>query len=494
MKLFSVEQIRAIEKATIEREPISSVDLMERAGEVAANWLVDLVPSGTEFHVYVGMGNNGGDGLVIARRLKDSGFAVRVFIIAHRSKGSAEFDANLKRIDEKEIEVSYVSALKDMPVVDDEVVAVDSILGIGLDKPLRGILSDVVKGINEAYEEVISIDIPTGMPADWTEGYRSNRVVEATHTLTFQFPKLSFLLPGIGEKAGDVHVLDIGLDEEAIYDLSTDYHLTTEWDLAGIRPERHTFTHKGEFGHALLVAGREGMMGAAVLATRACLRSGAGLVTAHVPQMGRDVLQLAAPEAMVQSDHGERSISNVYLSSKYTAIGFGPGLGSEQSVLSALSQALEKCEVPVVLDADALNTLSSAKAWESLPVNSVLTPHPGEFKRMLGEAIDDPVQLLHSAVKWAKEHQCIVVLKGAYTAVCHHTGEVFFNSTGHPAMAAGGTGDVLTGLLTGLLAQGIEPIKACRLGVWLHGYAGEEAAHARGSHAVTASDIIDELF
>lgn len=493
MKLFSAEQIKRIDAATIEREPISSIQLMERAALACVDWFEDYYEKDVEFHIFCGMGNNGGDGLALARLLNNAGYNCRPFIVAHRSKGSAEFDHNLSRLDEVELNVHYINGLKEMPRVNENSIAIDAILGIGLDKPLRGIIRDVVKGIEEGYDHVISIDIPTGIPADFTT-VNWNTAVRASHTLTFQFPKLSFLLPDMGDYTGDVHVLDIGLDELAMEEEHSSYFLTMDEEVESFRPMRKVFSHKGDYGHALIVGGHEGMMGAAVLATKAALRSGAGLVTAHVPSCGRDVLQISAPEAMVQTDHSERSVSNVPVSSRISSIGIGPGLGREHSVFKGLEKLLSEIELPVVLDADALHLIGTSQAWHLIPQNAILTPHKGEFERMLGREVESPLELLQEASAWAGDKKCIVVLKGAYTAVCDSDGNVYFNSTGHPAMASGGTGDVLTGIIAGLLAQGITPLRAARYGVWLHGCAGEEVAARRGEHSVVAGDLIDALF
>lgn len=493
MKLFSAEQIRSIDQATIENEPISSIDLVERAAGVCSEWILEHYDDSSSFHIFCGMGNNGADGLAMARQLIKAGREVSVFVVAHRSKGSSNFDQNLNRLSEVGLDASYVNNPKDMPAVEESSIAIDAILGVGLDKPLRGILKEVIHAIDEGYDHVISIDVPTGLPSDITSVYASKTKVKATHTLTFQFPKLSFLLAETGEYTGDIHVMDIGLDEEAIHDTPTVYHMTTEYEVESFRPSRRAFAHKGNFGHAFIVAGHEGMMGAAVLATRAALRSGAGLVTAHVPKSGRDVLQIAAPEAMVCLDHDDKALTGVTVEDKYTAVGVGPGLGREPKSLEALKNLLTNLNTPLVLDADALHLLSLANAWDLLPAHSILTPHPGEFKQMTGKNYEDRAAMLLDAISWAVDHSCIVVLKGAFTAVCSPNGDIYFNTSGHPGMATAGSGDVLTGLITGLLAQGISPLKAARFGVWMHGRAGEDAVYQKGEHVVIASDIIDYL-
>ncbi len=493
MKLFSAEQIRAIDQATIEQEPIESIDLVERAAAVCTNWITEHYENDLNFHIFCGMGNNGADGLAMARQLVNEGYEVEVFVIAHRSQGSPNFNQNINRLSEVQLDVSYVNDRRDMPQVEETSIAIDAILGIGLDKPLRGILKDVTNSIREGYDHVISIDVPTGLPSDLDMSIQPSSTVLASHTLTFQFPKLSFLVEESGKYCGEIHVLNIGLSEEAAHDIDSPYHLTTEFDAERMRKRRGTFTHKGTYGHALIVAGHEGMMGAAVLATRACMRSGAGLVTTHVPKSGRDVLQMAAPEAMVQVDHNEHRISNINLDDRFTAIGIGPGIGRESSSFDALKFVLQNAKVPLVLDADALHLLAHSGKWDLLPPNTILTPHPGEFKRMTGVDYTSSAKMLADASELATKYNCIIVLKGAFSAVCAPDGEVYFNGSGHPAMATAGSGDVLTGVITGLLAQGLKPLTAARFGTWIHGYAGESAAESRGEHAVIASDIIENL-
>lgn len=493
MKLFSAEQIKRIDAATIQNEPISSIDLMERAAEMCVDWLMDQFDLYTEFHVYCGMGNNGGDGLAISRLLVENGYTVYPIIIEHREKGTEEFEINRNRLQEMGIEVKLWDTETKLFPTDEYTVAIDALLGIGLEKPLSGDLLDAVHHISTAYWDVVSVDVPSGLPSDLAE-VEWNYAVEATYTLTFQFPKLSFLLPQTGIFTGQVQVMDIGLSEEAILNEATPFHLTIDEDVENIRDVRNPFSHKGHFGHALLVGGHSGMMGAAVLATKSALRSGAGLVTTHVPAEGRDILQISAPEAMVQLDHNADSISNISVGSKITAIGIGMGMGRENSVFRALENFLPQADIPLVLDADALHLLGTSQAIDLIPKWSILTPHRREFERLLGRNVESDNEILQEAIQWAVQHQCILVLKGAHTAVCAPSGDVYFNSTGHPAMASGGTGDVLTGLITGILAQGIEPLDAAKLGVWLHGCAGENAAAKRGEHAVKAGDLIEELF
>lgn len=494
MKLFSSAQIREIDAATIANEPISSIDLVERAASACSDWIIHHYNTSATIHIFCGMGNNGADGLAVARHLAMADYKVVVCVVAHRSEACSNFTTNLDRLNDCDVELVTLADIQAFPEVDDDCIAVDAMLGIGLDKPLRGVLKNVVEEIQASYEHVIAIDVPTGLPSDFLFDKKFNIGVHADHTLTFQFPKLSFLVAESEAYTGEIHVLDIELDESAMLELSTEYHLTIDEEVESFRNRRGRFSYKGNFGHALIVAGHEGMMGAAVLASRACMRSGAGLVTAHVPQCGRDILQTAAPEVMVQVDHNSLSISGIPVSSRINAIGIGPGIGRGKTTYEAIRKLLEETEVPLVIDADAIHVISLTNSWDTVPKGSILTPHAGELSQMLNMEFSSAYQQIDEAKKWAKSHGCILVLKGAFTAVCNTDGNVYFNNSGTPGMATAGSGDVLTGIITGLLAQGLSPLKAARFGVWLHGVAGENAAEERGEHAMIASDIIEHLF
>lgn len=493
MKLFSSEQIRQIDEATIQNVPIASIDLVERAAIACFEWIEERYDDDVIFHVFCGMGNNGADGLALSRLLLKAGYDVSVHPIAHRSSGNPNFDRNIERLNEIGADIDYISDIKDLPQPQDMAVAIDAILGTGIDRGLRGILKDAVKGIMESYDHIISIDVPTGLPSDLGVKFGSSACISASHTLTFQFPKLSFFTANTGGYTGDIHVLDIGLDEEKIHDIKTPYFLTTEWEASFLRPSRQPFSHKGNYGHALLVAGHKGMLGASILSSKACLRSGCGLLTTHLPSAGEQILHTAVPEAMLSLDSHEEWVTQVDLSSKITAIGMGPGLGTNKETMYALKPLLS-IDIPKVIDADAINLISQANAWKDVHTNVIVTPHLGEFRRMVGNDDLSADDAINEARSWAKEHGHIIVLKGAYSAICTPEGQVHFNSSGHPGMATAGSGDVLTGIITGLLAQGLTPFNAARFGAWIHGIAGQEAAEKRGEHAMIASDIIDQLF
>ncbi len=491
MKLFSAEQIRQIDAATIKNEPISAIDLVERAGTACCEWITQHYSVQYSFHVFCGMGNNGADGLAVARILLEKGYSVAVHPVAHRSNGNPSFDRNIERLIEAGADIDYIADRKDLPIVDDHVIAIDAILGTGLSKSVRGLLKDVVTGLNEAYNHVISIDVPTGLPSD-VDVELGPTCVKANHTLTFQFPKLSFMVGVTGKYTGDIHVVDIGLDDEAILDTQTPYFITTEYEVESIRGNRSMFSHKGDYGHALLVAGQRGMMGAAVLTSKGCMRSGVGLVTSHIPSCGEQIIQISAPEVMVSIDSSSDFITDTPEFSGYAAIGMGPGMGRHESTFEAIEPLL-KSDILKVIDADAIHLITDYGAWNELNGTVIVTPHLGEFRKMMNDPELSAEKAIAKARSWASEHEQYLLLKGAYSALCTPQGDVFFNGSGHPAMATAGSGDVLTGVLTGMLAQGLEPLKAMRLGVWNHGLAGELAANLREDHAVIASDIIEEL-
>ena len=264
-------------------------------------------------------------------------------------------------------------------------------------------------------------------------------------------------------------------------------------DIASIIPQRDTFAHKGTFGHALLIAGSRGKTGAAVLAAKACLRSGAGLLTAHIPACGELILQTAIPEAMIDIDEEQDFITHLEELSKYNSIGIGPGIGCNEKTAGVLLQLFKNATQPLVLDADAINLIAQDKQLQqALPVNSILTPHAGEFDRLAGTS-ENAYERLKKACQWAVQHQCYIVLKGAYTAICTPNKKCCFNSTGNPGMATAGSGDVLTGIILGLLAQSYSPLNASLAGVFLHGLAGDIAANEKSQESLIASDIIENL-
>ncbi len=341
--------------------------------------------------------------------------------------------------------------------------------------------------------KIIAIDIPSGLMGEDNSENNLENIVKADYTLTFQFPKISFLFAENEPYVGEFEVLPIGLHPEGIAKTPSNFHLLEADDIQKLIPKRSRFSHKGTFGHALLIAGSYGKMGAAVLSSKACLRSGVGLLTTHIPRLGYTILQTAVPEAMTSVDQHDSMFTELPDLEPFSAIGAGPGLGTKSNSEKALLSLLENAKVPLVLDADALNILSKNKEWlEKLPENSILTPHPGEFKRLAGEAANS-YENIQKQIGFSEKYKVIVVLKGAFTSISTPDGKLYFNSTGNPGMATAGSGDVLTGIILSLLAQGIAPKNAAITGVHLHGLAGDLTAKEKSEISLIAGDIVEFL-
>jgi len=487
LKILSAKQTKELDQFTIEKEPVTSIELMERACIAFVDWFALHFRPDKKIGIVCGPGNNGGDGLGIARMLKELGYFVKIWIVKGDLKESEDFKTNLKRIEGK-VGLYEISKESDRGLFAGCDVLVDAIFGSGLSRPVEGIFAQVISCINQTDAVRVAVDIPSGLFADSPS---SGEIVCAHHTVTFQLPKLAFLFPENHKWVGQWHLVDIGLSKEFIKSIPTSNYFVTEKSVKKIVRLRDQFSHKGTYGHALLIAGSYGKMGACVLAAKAALRSGLGLLTAHVPICGYSIIQTSAPEAMASVDSSENYFSSVPENLSYTSIGVGPGLGTSSETVIALAKILKKFKKPMVIDADALNMLSlNQELLQLIPEESVLTPHPKEFERIAGGWRNDfeKLELLRS---FSIKLKSIIILKGAYTAIACPNGNVFFNSTGNPGMAKGGTGDVLTGVLTALLAQGYSFTDSALLGVYLHGLAGDLAASEFGMNSMTATDLID---
>jgi ADP-dependent NAD(P)H-hydrate dehydratase / NAD(P)H-hydrate epimerase len=491
MKILSASQIRALDAHTIQNEPIRSVDLMERAARAFVKWWCARLDNQRQVVVLCGKGNNGGDGLAIGRLLSEKGYGVSVYVVQYTESGSDDFLANLERL-RNCLPVHSISSQADIPGLSSNCIVIDALLGSGLSRPVSGLLQEVVQAINESPAQVVSVDIASGLYADQPNN-QQDAIIRPDHTVSFQLPKLAFMMPRNGPMIGDWHVVDIGLSQSFIDQADTPYYFTDFETAQSLVRKREKFSHKGTFGHALLIAGSFGKMGAAQLSGKACLRAGVGLLTMHVPRCGYTIMQIALPEAMTSVDIHEQIISTLPGLGSYSGIGLGPGLGKEPQTLHALEELLEHTQAPMVWDADALNLLSeNQELLKKIPEDTILTPHPKEFERLAGKSPND-YDRLELARQFAREHRVIVCLKGAHTAIILSDGTVHFNSTGNAGMATGGSGDVLTGIITALLAQKYAPQDAARLGVYQHGVAGDRAACARSKVAMTASDIVENL-
>lgn len=485
-KIFDAQQIRDWDAYTIAQEPITSIDLMERASEAFTHRLLSLF-SDNDFTIFCGKGNNGGDGLAIARILASMNKKIEVYVIEYSAQASADFLINYDRL-AKITTVHAISGLKDFPVLKQNCVMVDAILGSGVNRPVEGILKDVIQKMNQSQLPIISVDIASGLYVSLPIA-RHNTVICPDYTLTFEAPKLAFLMPQNQLHVGEWECVSIGLSKEYAQTTSTSYF----WIDKVLLKKRSKFSHKGTFGHALLAVGSYGSIGAAVLSAKACLRSGVGLLTTYIPSCGYQIMQASVPEAMCQTDPAEKELSSCPSLEKYTVVGIGCGIGRSHKTQAFLREILLKAQSPVVLDADALNIVAeNPDILATIPPKSILTPHPKELQRLIG-AWDNDFDKLDKVRAFSQKYDCIVLIKGMYTAIVLPNQEVYFNSTGNAGMATGGSGDVLTGMITALIAQGYSSEEAAIIGVFKHGEAGDMAAKERGQMAMLPSDIIEKL-
>ena len=494
MKILTVDEIKQVDEYTILHEPIDSIDLMERAANACANWIIQHIQPHLSINIFCGTGNNGGDGLAIARLLLKKGFNVKIFIVRSAAVPTLDFVENNKRLISLEnADIIDLASQDQFPQLSKNDVVIDALFGIGLNKPIKGIYSQVIKKINESLCPIIAIDIPSGLMADTSSAANEDAIIKAIYTLSFETVKLAFMMPENADFVGQFYILSIGLNQDIIQTFTNSPQLLELSMVQHILQPRKPFAHKGDFGHAVIIAGSYGKMGAAVLAAKACLRAGAGLLTMHVPSCGYSIIQTSIPEAMVTCDEQEKYIATSIVLGRHQAIGIGPGLGCEKETANVLKLILRQNTKPMVIDADAINIIAEKLSWMKLiTAGSIFTPHPKEFERLVGKT-SNQFERFSKQVEFSKRYQIFIVLKGKYTCITCPDGQAYFNSTGNPGMAKGGSGDALTGILTGLLAQGYSPKEACLLGVYLHGLAGDLAMAAIGERSLLASDLIDYI-
>ncbi len=490
IKIFPTIQIKELDAYTMENEPVSSIDLMERASQALVQAISERWDTETPFTVFAGPGNNGGDALAVSRLLAGQGYRVEVYLFNTKGALSPDCEANKERlagvagIDFHEITTQFVP-----PVLTAEHVVVDGLFGSGLNKPLNGGFAAVVKYINSSPATVVAIDVPSGLMGEDNTYNSSVNIVRANLTLSLQLPKLAFLFAENEPFVGEWQLLDIGLSEDAIDEKETDFMLAEYEDVVPMLKPRGKFAHKGNFGRALLIAGSQGMAGASVLAARACLRSGVGLLTVHVPFCNNFIMQTSVPEAMTEIDMSDVRFSYATETDDYQAVGIGPGLGKAEDTETALLEQISSCQTPMVVDADALNLLGENRNYIGrLPKGSILTPHPKELERLVGKC-QNSYERLMKARELARSAGVHIILKGAYSAVIAPSGKCWFNTTGNSGMATGGSGDVLTGIVLALLAQGYDAESAARIAVYVHGLAGDIACKKQGVIGMTAGDI-----
>ncbi|MGL5563603.1 MAG: NAD(P)H-hydrate dehydratase [Tannerellaceae bacterium] len=494
MKIFATETIRDLDNYTIQQEGISSIDLMERAATAFTYEFSRRFPKHTRVVVFAGQGNNGGDALAIARLLLEAGFRVETYLFNPTETLSQDCQINKQRLIKMD-RVEFTEVIFDFapPTLGPDDVVIDGIFGNGINKPLSGGYAGLVNYLNQTGAYIVAIDVPSGLFCEDNRENDTHAVIRANLTLTFQFPKVAFFFAENQRFVGDWKILDIGLSRDGIERAEEIGNYIEEADVARLLQPRNKFSHKGTYGHAMLIAGSRGKMGAALLSAKATLRSGAGLLTAHIPSRGESFFQTAFPECMLSLDNNDECVAMTPDLSNISAIGLGPGLGQKLFTSRVVETVIKNAKVPLVLDADALNLIAADRDFiDAVPKGSILTPHPIEFDRLAGDS-DTSIERLYKAVEFAQKHQLIVVLKGANTAICSPDGIVNFNSTGNQGMATAGSGDVLTGVILGLLAQGYPPLQAATIGVYIHGLAGDIAARTLSEESMIAGDIIDHL-
>ena len=492
MKFFSAKQIYAADKFTIEKQQISSIDLMERAAIQIFNWLhVRMQGAQVKIHLFCGIGNNGGDGLALARHLKEHGYNIEVNVVNYSDKRSKDFLINLDRLKERKVWPNFLERDGEFTVIGPDDIIIDAIFGIGLNRSPDPWVARLIGHLNSSGAFILSIDIPSGLYMDKAIE-DVNAVIKANHVLSFQVPKLVFFLPETGVFSNQWEILDIGLDEEYLKDTETEFEVIGKSEVLPMYKPREKFSHKGTYGHSLIIGGSYGKIGAVTLSAKACLTSGSGLVTAYVPRCGYVPIQTSLPEVMVITDKNETAIGAITFDIKPTVIGLGVGLGMASETGDALSEFLETNKLPLVIDADGLNLLAKHKSFlKKLPTKTILTPHPKELERLIGTWKDD-FDMLKKAKVFSKKYDVILTIKGAHTMTIYNN-HGYVNSTGNPGMATAGSGDALTGIITGLIAQGYEPLQAAIFGVYLHGMAGDLAIEHTGYQALTTSKLIDNI-
>ncbi len=494
-KIFPVKKVAEIDAYTIKNEPIASIDLMERATQ---NLFTAIKKNDTKkiaYKLFIGCGNNGGDGLALARMLANNGNDVTVYMVKISNHLSVDAQVNLERLQQiKDVKITTINEIFDFPQFSQSDIIIDALFGSGLSRPLSGLVLQVVQAINKSQNSVVAIDIPSGLMGEDNSRNNMEGIVKAMYTFTFQFPKLSFFFPENDSFVGDWQVLDIGLHPDIIAAETTNNYMLTKEEIQKIYQPRARFAHKGTFGHGLLISGSYGKMGAAILASKAALRSGIGLLTAHIPHFGYNIMQTAVPEAMVSIDRSDLIFTEYPDLEAFDAVGIGPGLGTKINSCRAMADLLKTVKIPMVIDADAINIIAEHRELlEDLSADTIFTPHPKELQRLLGCSWNNSFERLELVRNFAVKNNTTVVVKGAYTTIVTSSGDCFFNPTGNNGMATAGSGDVLTGIILSLLAQNYSCSDAAKLGVYLHGLAGDFGVKALSCEGLIASDVIEYL-
>lgn len=493
MKVFSRKQLHEANQATMQKQEVTSTDLMERSGNQIYNWLHQrLQGAPVPIHVFCGIGNNGGGGMVVARLLIENGYRVKSYIVNYSTTRAKDFLINYDRVKNATKDWPLLMAAdSEMLQIGSQDIIIDALFGTGLDRPLEGWVKKIVQHINALPCFKLSIDMPSGLSAN-SPLFDAEAVIKSGHVLTFEAPKLAFFLPESAQFAPFFEVLDIGLDKAYFNESKGIADVIAKPEAQQLYQQREKFSHKGTFGHTLIVAGSYGKIGAATLASKAAFKIGAGMVTTFVPQCGYSILQSSLPEAMVLTDVDEKQITAIDYAVEPSSIAVGMGIGTSKETQKALLAFFKKVKCPIVIDADAINCIAMSKELQKhIPKNSVFTPHEGELKRLVGEWTDD-YDKIEKTKAFAKKHEAVVVIKGANSLVVFED-ELFINTTGNPGMATAGSGDVLSGAIAGLLAQRYDYLIASVFGVYLHGSGGNILAHHLSYEALLAGDIANGL-
>jgi hydroxyethylthiazole kinase-like uncharacterized protein yjeF len=493
MKLLSKKQIYEADRLTVKRQGVSSTDLMERAGTEVFNWMHGRMQGAqVPIHIFCGIGNNGGDGLVLARHLIVHGYEVHTYVVNYSEKRSKDFLINYDRI--KEVTKNWPIVLNkgsQLPDILEQDIIVDAIFGIGINRPPDPWVLDLFKHLQSAKAFILSVDIPSGLFMDRALE-QPNHALKSNYTLSFQTPKLIFFLKESSQYSTQWEVLDIGLDMQYLSEVQVTDELIGKNEVLVRYKPRDKYAHKGDYGHALMVGGSFGKIGAMILSAKSCLYAGAGLVTAFLPGCGYSIMQSSIPEVMVETDEHETHLTNINTRVKPDVIGVGMGMGTNEQSVKAIGELLKRFQGPYVLDADAINILAAHhELIKHIPKNSILTPHKGELRRLIGDWTDD-FEMLKMCSDFSEKHGLIIIVKGAHSITVNGP-KRYINTTGNPGMATAGSGDVLSGIVTALIAQKYEPLEAALMGVYLHGKAGDIGVEEQGYQSLVAHHLIDNL-
>jgi len=488
MKIFNADQLAELDSLSCKEQAISSWELMERAAKKAYAVIKTEVKTNSVC-LLAGSGNNGGDGLAIAYFLAQDGYEVTVYLVNYASSRSKDNQKNLVRLkNQSKVKLIDFDENAVLPHLESKTTFIDAIFGVGLNRPMPDFIQNLIKKINETVLKTIAIDVPSGMYINQIPS-ETEIVFKADITLTFQSPKLSFYLPDYSECIGSIKILDIGLSLKGINQMeSNSIYVDLKYAQSKYN-RRQRFSHKGTYGHALIVGGSQYMLGSVLLSSASCMRSGVGKTSVMMPKRGHSSLLHYLPEAMLVQTDSESFITYRNLEFTPQSIGIGVGIGQSSEALKALKSWLASSENPMVIDADALNLIANNKELlQLIPSCSILTPHPGELQKLIGQWQND-VDKLNKIKTFSKTWDVVVLAKDAYS-LCVYKDSVYVNSTGNSGLATAGSGDVLTGLLTGLLAQGYKSVNAALLGAFLHGQAGDLALEETSEESLIASDIV----